>query len=286
MSKDDETVSLFKDRLLEANEATKSLLCVGLDPDPLLMPIPDVLAFNRAIVDATKDLVCVYKPNLAFYEALGIDGLDVLKKTVEYIHDQAPKVIVLGDAKRGDVDNTNVHYARALFEYWGFDAVTVSPYLGGEALGPFIRREDKGIFVLCRTSNPGARELQDMVTMSGGGDDRPLYEQVALHASQWSTGGNVGLVVGATYIEELKTIRSLCPDMPILVPGVGSQGGDLERAVRFGADSSGRSVIISSSRGIIYASKDVASFPEAARKVAMQLREAINRALKEDGRGW
>ena len=275
----------FVDKLLKASTVNKSLLCVGLDPDLSLMPIADVFAFNRAIVDATKDLVCAYKPNLAFYEALGLQGLDSLKRTVEYIHEQAPGVVVLGDAKRGDVDNTNVHYAKALFEVWDFDAATVNGFAGGEALEPFLGYEDRGVFVWCRSSNPGAGEFQDMLVSSGEGSG-PLYEWVARRASQWNTRGNVGLVVGATYIEELGKVRALCPDMPILVPGVGSQEGALERAVRLGSDASGRNVIISSSRGVIYASRDKARFAEEARRVALQLRDTINRVLTQEGRGW
>ena len=274
----------FKDRLFQAFSTNKSLLCVGLDPDPSLMPIPDVTAFNEAIVDATKDLVCAYKPNVAFYEALGIEGLHALKKTVDYIHRHAPQVIVLGDAKRGDMENTNVFYARALFDFWGFDAVTVSPYLGGEALEPFTSRAEKGVFVVCRTSNPGAGELQDLALSSK--KRVPLYEHVATRASSWDARGNVGLVAGATYLDELKTIRCLCGDMPILIPGVGSQGGDLEKAVRFGIDSSGRNAIINSSRGVIYASRIKADFAEAARRAASGLRDSISRVLEKEGMGW
>ncbi|MBI2846994.1 MAG: orotidine-5'-phosphate decarboxylase [Chloroflexi bacterium] len=258
----------FLEKLLNACRAHKSLLCIGLDPDPLLMPGVDILEFNKAIVDATSDLVCAYKPNLAFYEAMGVEGLTTLKKTVQYIPGDVP---VIGDAKRGDIGSTAKAYARALFEVFGFDAATVNPYLGRDSVEPFLEYSDKGVFILARTSNPGSADFQGM-TFSGG---RALFEWVALKAKEWNTRGNVGLVVGATYPQELKTLRGICPNMPILIPGVGAQGGDLASAVRFGVDDRGEKAIISSSRQIIYASRDK-DYAQAARRVAMQLRDEIN----------
>jgi len=275
----------FREKLSKAFEVNKSLVCVGLDPDPALMPIPDILAFNKAIVDATKDVVCAYKPNLAFYEAMGVDGMKALRATVKYVHEKAPGILVIGDAKRGDVDNTSVHYAKALFTLWDFDAITVNPYLGGQALVPFFEYEDRGVFVLCRTSNPGAGEFQDLYMPSGVRIER-LFQTVARRALVWNIKGNVGLVVGATYAEELRIIRTSCPEMPILIPGVGSQGGDLEKAVKFGIDTSGRNAIINSSRGIIYATKDKDGFQEAARNAAAKIRDAINGVLAKEGKGW
>ena len=275
----------FVQRLLEASEANQSLLCVGLDPDPSLMAVSDVLSFNRSIVDATKDLVCAYKPNLSFYEAQGSRGIEALEQTVSYIREEAPGIMVFGDAKRGDIASTNIHYAKALFDVWGFDAATVNAYGGGEALEPFFEYREKGVFVWCRSSNPGAVELQDLVLSSDGGGKR-LYEIVAARAFQWNRYGNVGLVVGATYPKELGEVRSLCPDMPILVPAVGAQVGHLEAAVAAGVDTNGRNVLISSSRGVLYASRDQADFAQAARKAAEDLRGQINGILEKRGNGW
>ena len=278
-------MATFTDRLDAACAANQSLVCVGLDPDPALMPIEDVFAFNKSIVDATHDLVCAYKPNIAFYEALGLPGLRALEQTIQHIRDVAPGVIILVDAKRGDVGNTAAAYARALFEVWGFDAATVSPYLGGDSLDPFLEYRDRGVFILCRTSNPGAGDLQDTMVASNGDSHRPLYQVVALRAGEWNRYGNVGLVVGATYPSELEQVRSLCPEMPFLIPGIGSQEGELEQAVRRGVDGKGRRAVLNSSRGIIYASSG-RDFAEAARRATLSLRDAINSILTSEGRGW
>lgn len=263
----------FIEKLVNATRKNKSLLCVGLDPDPMLMPDKaGVFEFNQAIIDATADLVCAYKPNLAFYEALGNEGLDALKRTVEYIPDDIP---VIGDAKRGDIGNTAKAYAKAIFENFNFDATTVTPYLGFDSIEPFIEYSDKGIFILCRTSNAGAADFQSLRCQTEEHGYRPLFEIVALKASQWNIHGNIGLVVGATYPEELKLIRNSYPDMPLLIPGIGAQGGDLAAAVRYGVNAEGAGAIINSSRGIIYASpgKD---FAQAARQAATSLRDRIN----------
>ena len=260
----------------------RSLLCVGLDPDPSLMPVTDIAAFNAAIIDAVRDIAAAFKPNLGFYEALGSSGIAALERTVDVIRERAPGTIIVADAKRGDNASSNVQYARALFETWGFDAATVHGYLGGEALEPFLSYGDKGVFVLCRTSNPGARELQDARLSSGG----RFFEEVASRASQWNSRGNVGLVVGATYPDDLAVVRRLCPDMPVLLPGVGVQGGDLEASVRAGIDSDGRGLLVSVSRGIIYASRDPATFAEDARQAALGYRRRIDEVLREEGRAW
>ena len=275
----------FSEKLLRAAETTRSLVSVGLDPDPASMPVPDVLDFNRAIVDATKDLVCAYKPNLAFYEGLGLKGLKALKDTIEYIRTAAPSVVVIGDAKRGDVASTNVFYARALFEYWDFDAATVNGWAGGEALDPFLAHEDRGVLVWCRSSNPGAAELQDLSARANG-DSVEVYRWMARRAKAWNTRGNVGLVVGATYPGEIAQVRSECPNMPLLVPGIGAQGGDLASSVKAGMDAQGRGMIIASSRSVLYASADPHNFAEAARQATAKLRDAVNLALDEDGKGW
>lgn len=276
------TPETFAQRLLSTMNERRSLLCVGLDPDLSQMPVRDVAAFNAAIIDAVRDVAVAFKPNLAFYEALGSGGIAALERTVEVIRERAPGALIIADAKRGDMASSNVQYARALFETWGFDAATVHGYLGGEALEPFLSYEGRGAFVLCRTSNPGARELQDLVLATG---DR-LFEKIASSASEWNAGDNVGLVVGATYPDDLAVVRGLCPDVPVLLPGVGAQGGDLEASLRAGVDGRGRGLLVSISRGIIYASKDPASFAEEARQAALGYRSRIDDVLSEEGWGW
>jgi len=265
----------FIDKLLAATRRNKSLLCIGLDTDPDRIPENiNVFEFNREIIEATKDLVCAYKPNLGFYEAQGIEGLQALKRTVDYIPDTIP---VIADAKRGDIGNTAKGYAKAIFELYKFDAVTVNPYLGLDAIEPFTSYTDKGVFILCRTSNPGAVDFQSLECESIDGK-RPLYEIVAIRASELNTNGNVGLVVGATYPEEMKVIRRLQPDMPLLIPGIGAQGGDLESTLRYGVDSNDEKAVINSSRQILYASRDK-DFAEAARNAALVINEKINSYL-------
>jgi orotidine-5'-phosphate decarboxylase len=266
----------FSEKLSQARQKNRSLLCVGLDPDPKLMPEKtEVFEFNQAIIEATSDLVCAYKLNFAFYEALDREGLDALKKTIEYVPDGIP---VIGDAKRGDIGNTAKAYAQTLFTNLNCDAATVSPYLGFDSLEPFIEYRDRGVFILCRTSNAGAVDFQSLLCEEPGLGQRPLFEIVARKASHWNTYGNVGLVVGATYPEELKQVRQLCPDMPLLIPGIGAQGGDLALAVRYGVDAQNGGAIINSSRQVIYASKGN-DFAHAAREVATALRDRINSAL-------
>ena len=273
----------FRQKLASASQAAQSLLCVGLDPDPNLMAVPDILDFNRAIIDATKDLVCAYKPNLSFYEAQGSGGIAALERTVAHIRDAAPGVIVLGDGKRGDIGSSNTQYAKALFDTWGFDAATVNGYAGVEALQPFLDYTDRGIIVLCRTSNEGARELQDQAL---GGNGKRLFEHVAESAVRWDRNGNIGLVVGATYPEDLARVREIAPDMPVLLPGVGAQEGFLRASVLGGVDASGRNLIVSSSRGITYASNKPAEFEDTARDAANDLRQRINGILDEAGKPW
>jgi uridine monophosphate synthetase len=262
----------FFDMLENTIEKNDSLLCVGLDPRPERIPGGDVVAFNRQIVDATLDLACVYKPNFAFYEALGLEGLAALKATIDYIHGHSFPVIL--DAKRGDIGSTAEAYARAAFDVWGADAITVNPYLGGDALEPFVAQQDKGIFVMCHTSNPGAQDLQELEVAlpsrpeSDEKAGQPLYHHVAELARRWNRHGNVGLVIGATFPEELATIRVSAPDTWFLVPGVGAQGGDLEAAVSAGLNAAGRGLIINAARSIIYADD-----PHAA---ARQVHDRIN----------
>ncbi len=264
----------FLEKLQSAIARNRSLLCVGLDPEVERLPagLPrttvGVLSFNRAIIDATADLVCAYKPNLAFYEALGPEGLRCLEATRRAIPDHIP---VIGDAKRGDIGNSARLYARALFDGYGFDAATVNPYQGSDAIEPFLAYADRGVFVVCRSSNPGSAQLQNLL-VSEGGMTCTLYEYVAWRVRSWNQSGNCGLVVGATAPDELRRIRSLVPDLPLLIPGVGTQGGDLAAAVA--AHRAEAPAIISASRSILYASGD-AAFDQAARRAAEELRSAI-----------
>ena len=266
----------FRDKLDAAWERSGSLLCVGLDPEPSLMPDgfgpDDVARFNRAIIEATSDLVCAYKPNVAFYEGLGPErGYAALRETLAAM---PPHVIKLADAKRGDVEHTARAYVRALYDDLGFDASTVNPYLGADSVEPWIERPEKAAFIVCRTSNPGAPDLQDLQVQTEAGL-HPLYQVVAGRAQSWDRHGNVGLVVGATYPAEMRRLRDLCPDMPILVPGIGAQAGSLEDAVRAGLDARGRGLVVSASRGVTYASRG-GDFAEAARREALRLRDEIN----------
>lgn len=280
-------MSGFLTRLDRACEANKSLLCIGLDADPTRMPVPDVFEFNKAIVQSTGDLVCAYKPNLAFYEALGLAGLRALERSLEYIRQQCPETLIIGDAKRGDIGPSGEAYARAMFQVWGFDAVTVSPWGGRDTVEPFLGDDAKGVFIWCRGSNPGSADLQDLIIASDANDTEgaPVYQHLAQAAQVWNVNDNIGLVVGATVPQQLSEVRRICPDLPLLIPGVGAQGGDLEEAVRRSIDQHGRRAIINSSRGIIYASS-APDFAKAARKEAAALRDGINQILDSEGKGW
>lgn len=272
----------FTTLLKGAVEKNNSLLCVGLDADLNKIPThiakqPDPLfVFNKAIVDATADIVCAYKPNSAFYEAEGPEGIRQLKLTVDYIHQTYPALPVILDAKRGDIGNTNDKYIEFIYTYLGVDAVTLHPYLGGESLEPFLTRADKGAIIMCRNSNPGAGELQDLVV-----EGRPLYEYMAKHISnEWNTNGNCLLVVGATAPAEARRIRDIVgDDMWFLVPGVGSQGGNIEETVRASVNSQGDGIVINSARGIIYAGSGK-DFGQTARNEAIKTRDEINNYRK------
>jgi len=266
----------FLGKLAQASEKNRSLLCIGLDPDPSLMPegVTGVFQFNRAIIEATADLVCAYKPNIAFYESMGSEGLDALRRTRDYIPVDIPVIV---DAKRGDIGNTAKAYAWGLFDYFNFDATTANPYLGFDSLEPFIQYRDRGVFILCRTSNAGAVDFQSL-SCEADGSRKMLFEIVAEKVNEWNTHGNLGLVVGATYPEELKLMRQRYPDMPLLIPGVGAQGGELAQVVSYGVDTGRRRTIINSSRQILYASKG-GDFVAAARRAAEELRDRINDLL-------
>ena len=266
----------FIGRIEKAWVKNNSLVCVGLDPDSQRIPAPllgaehPIFEFNKSIVDATADLVCAYKPQFAHYAAEGAENQ--LLMTIGYIHDQYPDIPVILDAKRGDIGSTARMYAREVFDRYKADAVTVNPFLGRDALEPFLDRKDKGVIILCRTSNPGARDIQDLETRG-----KKLYEVIAQKASdEWNVNNNVLLVVGATYPQELKEIRAIVGEMPLLVPGIGAQGGDIEAAVKNGKNTHGNGMIINSSRGIIYAGSGP-DFAEAAREAAETLRKEINK---------
>lgn len=271
--------------LLAGHFAAGRHLAVGLDTDPARIPVsivPDaapaerVVEFNRRIVAATAELACAYKPNAAFYEALGADGFRALGETVAAIRHEAPGAAIVLDAKRGDIGSTNAGYVAAIFDQLGADAVTVHPYLGGEALAPFLARAEKLVFVLARTSNPGAGELQDLVA-----EGSPLYRHVARAvAGDWNAAGNCGLVVGATYTDEMRAVREdVPPEMPILVPGVGAQGGDVAAVVAANREAGSNAFLIAASRSILYASAGE-DFAEAARAAAQALDAEIRAAVR------
>ena len=272
----------FIQRLSAASREKQSLLCIGLDPDPELMPVPNMVDFNRAIIESVGDIACAFKPNLGFYESAGSAGIAALETTIEIIREKAPNSVIIGDGKRGDIQSTNVQYARAIFEHWGFDATTVNAYGGYDAMEPFLSYKDKGVFVWCKSSNPSSSEFQDLNLPSG----RRFFEELASRAADWNTDENVGLVIGATYPRDLATIRKMCPGMPILLPGVGAQGGKLEASVKAGIDVNGRGLLVSSSRGVIYASSDPIKFGKASKEAASKLRDLINKILGDEGKGW
>ncbi|HTH72280.1 MAG TPA: orotidine-5'-phosphate decarboxylase [Candidatus Pristimantibacillus sp.] len=269
----------FGEKLSAAVAKSDSLLCIGLDPDIAKIPTsvrdkPDALfMFNKAIIDATANMVCCFKPNSAFYESSGADGIGQLKLTCDYIRENYREIPVLLDYKRGDIGNTNEHYARFAFEYLGVDAITIQPYLGSEANQAFLAHKDKGVFVLCRTSNPGAGEFQDVEV--GG---KKLYQVAAeMVAAEWNKNSNCHLVMGAPYPEELAWARkAMGEDMLFLVPGAGTQGGDLAKTVKAGINKRGTGIVINSSREVLYASAGE-DFAEAAQAKATSIRNQINK---------
>lgn len=270
----------FIEILTESWRRRRSLLCVGLDPDGANLPASvrgaraPLFAFNREIIDATAPRVCAFKPQIACYAALGAESQ--LEQTIAHIKQHHPDIPVILDAKRGDIGVTAKRYAREAFERYQADAVTVNPYLGGDALVPFLEYADKGVFVLCRTSNPGSGDFQ---TLPSG--DLPVAHHVATRAAtHWNDNGNVGLVVGATWPQEIGAIRKLVGDMPLLIPGIGAQGGDLAAVLANGLNADGVGVIINVSRAIMYAASDEDDFAEAAAVAAENFCRDINRHRK------
>ncbi len=267
----------FQQKLDAIVDKNNSFLCIGPDPD--WNKLPQVVkgkkypqfVFNKAIIDATHDLVCAYKPNSAFYEYLGSDGIEQLKLTCDYIRKTYPEIPIIIDAKRGDISSTNEGYVAYAFDYLQADAITLHPYLGREAVQPFLDRADKGCIILCRTSNPGAGEFQDLLV-----EGDPLYLYLAKKVSKkWNTNNNCLLVVGATYPKELAAIRGVVGNMTLLIPGVGAQGGDVQQSVQAGVNSKGTGIIISTSRSILFASTG-ADFAQKARNEAEKLKNEIN----------
>ncbi len=245
-------------------EKNNSLLCVGLDPVEEKLSGQSFFEFNKSIIDVTHDLVCAYKPNSAFYEALGDRGVKELKMTCDYLRENHPEIPIIIDAKRADIGNTNEGYAKYIFDYLQADGVTLQPYLGKEAIQPFLDKIDKGIIILCRTSNPGAGEFQDLQI-----NGEPLYMHVAKNVvEKWNTNNNCMLVVGATYPEELKQIRNVVGNMNLLVPGIGTQGGDIEKSLQAGMTKDKKGILLSTSRTVIFA--------QNPREEALKLRDEIN----------
>lgn len=250
------------------NQGTQ--VCVGIDPFPEKFPphVTDVLTFNKAIIDATADLSCCYKPQFAHFAAIAQET--ALKETIAYIKANYSEVPVILDSKRGDIGSTASMYAKEAFEHYQADAVTVNPYMGSDTVLPFAEHADKGVIVLCRTSNPSASEFQNQLI-----DGEPLYIHIAKMAQEkWNANGNICLVVGATAPEEMAKIREVAPDLPFLVPGIGAQGGDLEATVKAGKFNQGGGLMINSSRGILYASQGK-DFAEAAHEETLKLKNAI-----------
>ena len=299
----------FKEKLISAARKNRSWLCVGLDPELSKIPenlgrdINGLLKFNKGIIDSTCELVCAYKPNAAFYEAHGLKGWELLHETIEYIPDNIPVIL---DCKRGDIGNTSKMYAQSAFDILGADAVTVNPYMGKDSVEPFLSYKEKGVFILCLTSNPSAMELQRRIVLL---EDPPLVESmtpqakartfaeffgvaapelfmhVAGLAGEWNEHGNAGLVVGATKARDLEAVRAkIGNDMPILIPGVGAQGGDLEQSIALGSNRSGELAIINIARGVIYAGSG-ADFQTGVRAAALDYRDRISAVVEKKNRG-
>jgi orotidine-5'-phosphate decarboxylase len=261
-------------QMIESRWRASTTISVGLDPEPARLPedlrhedpCTAIWELNRRVILATADLAAAYKPNIAFYEALGEGGITALRRTVETVRKHAPGVPVLLDAKRADIGSTNEKYATAIFDDLDADAVTVHPYLGPEAMAPILDRADKGVFVLCRTSNPGAGRYQDLLV-----DGAPLYQHIAHDvATEWNRHGNCGLVVGATYPEEMRAVRAAVGDLPILVPGIGAQGGDVVATVTSGTDSRGWGLLLNAGRSLMYAFEDRGGSVESATAAAIE----------------
>ena len=270
----------FVERLHKITSANKSLVCIGLDPDLDLLPIRDVHEFCVKIIDSVQADVVALKPNMAFFESMGIDGLRVLERIISYVRGHYPEILLIGDGKRSDIGSTSIKYASAMFEFWGFDAVTVNAFAGRDSIQPFLDYADKGVFVWCKSSNPGGSVFQNLEYYDEGlGEISSLYHLIARKVVDWNVNGNAGLIIGATYPSELTRVRQSAPGLPILVPGIGSQQGSLEHAVKFGIDVEDHNLLISSSRSILYGSKNADEYPKVAHKSVLNLKREINSIL-------
>ena len=284
---------VFAERFEDTASKFRSALCVGLDPDTKLLPRgEDVIAFNKMVIEATAGIAAAYKPNLAIYESIEdggpgkFAGLIALDETIQHIRKMSPDALIIADAKRGDIGPCAIAYGKRFCEQYDFDAVTAHPYMGHDSIEPFLEYPGKGVFILCRTSNASAIDFQDLTVIDPkSGEQKPQYQFVAEVAESWNKRGNIGLVVGATYPDEIRRVRKVCEDMFFLIPGVGHQGGDLRASVAAASDANGRGFTISASRQIMYAAMDVSGKlqcnEEAAnrvREVAIRLRDDINKA--------
>lgn len=255
----------------------KSNVCIGLDPISSRMPIDDLFEFNRYIIDSTFDLVSAYKPQLAYFESFGPEGLVTLKKLIEYIKNKSDNVIIIGDGKRGDISSTSEAYAKSFFDIYGFDIVTVNPYMGYDSIEPFLSYKNKGIYIICKTSNKGSEDFQDLKLHNGN----KLYEYVAEKCSSWSSSENLGFVIGATYTDELMSLRKALPNYNFLIPGIGEQGGTISDVISsVMIKGLKNNFVINSSRSILYASDNKDNFYHHARKKCIELRDNINQILK------
>ena len=269
------------EKLDDAATKTNSFVCVGLDPSIERAPINDIAAFNRAIIDATKDAVSAFKPQFAYYEAMGIKGFKILENTIRHIRDVAPNHIIIGDGKRGDISTTAIAYARAMYEIWDVDIATIYAYKVSDSVEPFLNHPGRGVYIVCRTSNPSSRDIQDLIVDDANGQAR-VFDRMADMADRWAKTQNVGIVAGATFPDDLHTLRIRHPELHFLIPGVGAQGGEVEQTTKAGMNEQGRGFLVNSSRGIIYESNDTSDFERAARRAAELLRDQINDALKSE----
>ena len=269
------------EKLDAAATKTNSFVCVGLDQSIERAPINDIAAFNRAIIDATKDAVSAFKPQFAYYEAMGIKGFKILENTIRHIRDVAPNHIIIGEGKRGDISTTAIAYARAMYEIWDVDIATIYAYQGSDSVEPFLNHPGRGVYIVCRTSNPSSRDIQDLIVDDANGQAR-VFDRMADMADRWAKTQNVGIVAGATFPDDLHTLRIRHPELHFLIPGVGAQGGEVEQTTKAGMNEQGRGFLVNSSRGIIYASNDPLHFEREARRAAELLRDQINDALKSE----
>ena len=260
----------FTEKLNFSSEKNSSILCVGLDIHPKITPQNQIIDFAKKIIESTYDLVCAYKINLSFFEIYGSTGIKTMEEIISYIKKTSPHIPIIGDGKRGDIASSNEMYATAIFDTWKFDASTINAFGGEDSIKPFTKYHEKGIFIWCKSSNPSSQDFQDLNVVSGIQKPQPLYKTLAHKSIEWNLNNNLGLVVGGTYHNHLKEIREICPNMKILVPGIGKQGGDLRQTI----STSPENLIISSSRSIIYPENDKSN--TNIKKAAKKMNSEIN----------